>query len=196
MQLTEQEQRFDLNAAISFPIGLPGQWHDAEAVSVPDAYLKNWLLDTGSLTERLQSHCRQFSLSLLGQEPIAPALIPARLLQDSQGDWQVREVILHGEGQPWVFAHSLIPDALCKGDLAGLGNKPLGQRIFNDARFSRSAFELTQLSKDDALFDKLGIEATRSLWGRRSVFCFGGGVMMVAEIFLPGSPAYAHMQGN
>lgn len=105
-------------------------------------------------------------------------------------DWQVREVILWGENRPWVFARSIIPEALCSGDLANLGNQPLGKVIFNDPRFIRLPFQVGKLLQPDSLLQDLDIQAVAELWGRRSVFHFEQTEMMVAEIFLPDAPAY------
>ena len=169
---------------------------------MPDAYLSNWLLDTGSLTERLQSQCRQFTLHLLGQRQLAPTLEEINqlgaLVSKGPGDWQIREVILCGDNQPWVFARSILPDSLCEADLSGLGNKPLGQIIFNDSRFVRSPFQLTCIKQNQGFLDTLGIEvpSDMSLWGRRSSFRYQHHQMMVSEIFLPKAPAYSQMSGR
>jgi chorismate--pyruvate lyase len=92
-----------------------------------------------------------------------------------------------------VFARSIIPQSLCQSDFANLGNKPLGQLIFNDKRFNRSPFQVTHLSQPAPLLASLGFASARQLWGRRSVFCFQGMNMMVAEVFLPKAPAYRNI---
>ena len=184
-----------LTEKLSFPLGLNAIWHSPQGCTIPDPYLKNWLLDTGSLTERLQSHCRDFRVQLIGQRPLAAEheeflhmAIPPQ--QQSSTDWQVREVILWGENRPWVFARSIIPDALCCADLASLGNRPLGKVIFNDPRFVRLPFQVGKWLQPDSLLQALGIQPVAELWGRRSVFHFEQTKMMVAEIFLPDAPAY------
>jgi chorismate--pyruvate lyase len=189
-----------LTENISFPLGIDALWHSPQGCSIPDPYLKNWLLDTGSLTERLQSHCRDFRVQLIGQRPLAAEHeeflhmdVPQQ--QRNSTDWQVREVILWGENRPWVFARSIIPDALCNGDLANLGSRPLGKVIFNDPRFVRLPFQVGRLLKPDSLLRHLEIPPVTELWGRRSVFHFEQLKMMVAEIFLPDAPAYRQGAG-
>ncbi|MFT4993282.1 MAG: chorismate--pyruvate lyase [Paraglaciecola sp.] len=192
-----------LNQNTIFPFGINARWNCPAHVNIPDAYLKNWLLDTGSLTERLQSHCREFQVVVLGQRQAALTLEEKLQLEISkadydEADWQVREVILLGEKRPWVFARSIIPQSLCQSDFANLGNKPLGQLIFNDKRFSRSPFQVTHMAQPEPLLAQLGFASAEQLWGRRSVFCFQEIKMMVAEVFLPGAPAYkniAHLIG-
>jgi chorismate--pyruvate lyase len=173
---------------INKPLSLPFEWLSANQLTLNDAYLLNWLLDTGSLTERLQSMCRQFRVQVLYH---------GRLTASSD---YIREVVLWGDNQPWVYAHSVIPEAINNGELTGLGNKPLGQIIFNDSRFERGKFEVCRLSAAQlaaqhnevpkALFELNDLE--RSLYGRRSSFTFLSHSMSVAEVFLPDSPVYAN----
>lgn len=108
-------------------------------------------------------------------------------------EWLVREVVLWGDGQPWVFARSLIPQALCSDELANLGNQALGKIIFNDRRFVRQPFELCYLAQPNELLKTLELNTCEPLWGRRSVFTMNQLSMSVAELFLPQSPAYADM---
>ncbi|GAB2678693.1 chorismate--pyruvate lyase family protein [Aliiglaciecola aliphaticivorans] len=179
-----------------FPVSIPANWVSADDLPVADPYLKNWLLDTGSLTERLQSHCADFKVELIGQRQMRPESEELTQLtshnphsQDLQ--WQVREVILYGNGQPWVFARSVLPQQLCEMDLAELGSKPLGKIIFNDSRFSRSPFQLLKLPNTLHFTDFIRATEEQPLWGRRSLFDFNQLQLMVAEIFLPDCPAYS-----
>lgn len=117
-------------------------------------------------------------------------------LMDSDCSYVVREVLLYGQQTPWVFARSLLPETLCEGEhmgLSSLGNKPLGSLIFNDPRFIRQPFQITRIDSDNKLYQQLQLSTGESLWGRRSVFLFQKCKLMVAEIFLPQSPAYKLM---
>ncbi|MFA3791240.1 chorismate lyase [Aliiglaciecola sp. SL4] len=179
-----------------FPVSIPANWKSADDLPVADPYLKNWLLDTGSLTERLQSHCADFRVELVGQRQMSPddeELTQLTLNSPHADDmqWQVREVILYGNGQPWVFARSVLPQQLCEMDLAELGNKPLGKIIFNDNRFVRSPFQLLKLTNTLHFANFINTTDQQPLWGRRSVFDFQQLQLMVAEIFLPECPAYS-----
>ena len=107
-----------------------------------------------------------------------------------QQQWMVREVILLGDDKPWVFARSVIPMALWQSDFTDLNTQPLGQRIFNDSKFSRMPFEITQIQQSHPFCKKMRLCPSQDLWGRRSVFRFEALNMMVCEIFLPDSPAY------
>ncbi|MFT6898408.1 MAG: chorismate--pyruvate lyase [Paraglaciecola sp.] len=170
-------------------------WHGINELSVADATLKNWLLHSGSLTERLQTHCRDFSVCVLTQrQQLATAeeyqQLDVQLEDQSQSNWQVREVILHGDNQPWVFARSVIPQTLCEQDFAHLGNRPLGQLIFNDDRFKRMPFQFICLQPEKTWLRANNLPDAQHLWGRRSVFRYQHLSMMVAEVFLPQSPPY------
>lgn len=187
-----------LNLTTAFPITLSTQWFRPQECKVPDFHLKNWLLDTGSLTERLQAHCRDFRVQLLGQQP-APLLDNERELMETDAPYVVREVLLCGEQTPWVFARSLLPMALCEadnGELSTLGEKPLGRLLFNDPRFVRQPFQLTCIQPGNELLQQLNLTTCQPLWGRRSVFLFQQWRLMVAEVFLPQSPAYKLMGRN
>lgn len=186
-----------------FPVGIADRWHQVADMRIPDALLKNWLLNTSSLTERLQSQCQHFTVEVLGQAlAIRDQITTDEYLQlygnqyPEEQPTQIREVILYGDKLPWVFARTLIPKQFVENemqDLATLGNQPLGKILFNDRRFKRQEFELICCAPPQPLFDVLDITVAR-LWGRRSIFQFKQHHIMVCEIFLPGSPAYRDME--
>ena len=181
-----------------FPVGLAVDWLSLAEANIPEPTLKNWLLDTGSLTERVQSACGEFSLRLLGQQTLEPHSTELSLLQaNGQTSYQIREIVLCGDEQPWVFARSVIPQAVIDAELSNLGSEPLGKRLFNDKRFIRSEFQLCTLPYAqfpqhlaEQSSAQLKNNRKQNLWGRRSVFTFGAHHLIVAEVFLPGSPAY------
>jgi chorismate--pyruvate lyase len=184
----------------NFPVGLAVDWLSSAEVKIPNSTLNDWLLDTGSLTERVQAACSEFSLQLLGQQTLEPHSSELLMLQDNGlTTYQIREIVLCGDEQPWVFARSVIPQAVIEAELSNLGNEPLGKRLFNDKRFTRSEFQVCTLSYEQLSEQLAGQSASQSesevkqdLWGRRSVFTFGSHHLIVAEVFLPGSPAYGH----
>ncbi|WP_438865524.1 chorismate--pyruvate lyase family protein [Neptunicella sp.] len=180
-----------------FPINYVPQWFSAEQLKIPDPVLKNWLLDTGSLTERLQANSRHFRLELLGQEELAINASEQTSLGIEQTNPVVREVLLQGNQQNWVYARSLMSRKLCDDashQFGQLGNTPLGKVIFNDPRFTRQPFEICRVQSGSVLHQKLNIDSSFSLWGRRSVFSYQEYKLMVAEIFLPNAPAYKNQE--
>ena len=183
-----------LNSNIKFPVNISGQWHSSQDCQVSCPTLKNWLLNTGSLTERLQDHCHTFQLEVIGYQNESVSLADAEKIDCDSSIVIVREVILSGDDVPWVFAHTIMPQALFEdgvNDLANLQDKPLGSVIFNDPKFSRQPFELVALPVDNSLLSDLRIAISQPLWGRRSIFNYQEYKMMIAEVFLPFAPAYA-----
>jgi len=143
----------------------------------PDAAWRHWLLDAGSLTQRLirlsEGDFRVHVLEERWQTVPVPRLkgvLPAHLLQ--QRMWS-RKVILLGQGEPWVLAHSLVPQASLSGPLRWLPkleNRPLGAFLFRHKQLHRGVMELAP---------------AQDSWGRRSVFTLQGNPLLVAEFFLP-----------
>lgn len=186
---------------------MPVDWRSPTDFPDLPVYMQDWLLNTGSLTERLQALTSNFSVDLLGQEKMSIANDEATLLTDSkQQTWQVREVILQGSGagatqqknvvktehknksKDWVFARSVLPNELCNSAWSNLGNQPLGQRIFNDKSFVRSEFEIGQL-RFHPLTHQPFVDGNE-YWARRSKFKIDRFELIVAEAFLPDAPCY------
>lgn len=166
-----------------------------------DPLLRNWLLNTGSLTERLQANCHKFAVQLLGQQEGDISKEESQFLYGQFGDahekTQVREVFLTGNSANWVFARSLLPCSFLDNEmdeLTHLGTKPLGKIIFNDPRFVRQGFQLVECPVKCKTLRNLNIVSKHACWGRRSLFQFKSYRIMVAEIFLPDSPAYRNYQ--
>jgi chorismate--pyruvate lyase len=153
-----------------------------------------WLKNRDSLTAQIQS-LGKFSIRLVRQklgrptqDEAAPLAIQPRHLA-----W-IREVSLHCDGQPVIFAHTVLtchPRGPLTGWLARLGTRSLGALLFAHAGFSRGQLECRRLDHRHALF-KPAIKAMQlmaappeSLWARRSYFVFGRQKVLVTEIFSP-----------
>lgn len=151
-----------------------------------------WLIDNGSLTQRLQSVSGQFSVNRIRHRSGRPALDEASLLgMRPQQKALIREVQLCCAGVPVVFAHSVLPYKSLRGkwqDLGRLGNKPLGGALFADFNVRRSPLEYKKLPRHHALYKRaildLGMQKP-ILWARRSIFSLKGANIMVTEVFLP-----------
>lgn len=152
-----------------------------------------WLADQGSLTRRLKQHCRQFSV-----RPVRVGLLrpngdegPALRLQPGRVAY-VREVLLHCDNQPVVFAHSTVVQESLRGPWAAvtrLGNRPLGEALFSNPRVMRSELQYRRISPGHPLArqaGKAGIATKgQTFWARRSLFTLQGHSLMVTEVFLP-----------
>jgi chorismate--pyruvate lyase len=185
--------------SLSFPYGESIQWFSPEkAQSIPETLLKDWLLTTGSLTLRLKSVCKTFEVKVLGE------LITLPLSGESianEAMW-VREVLLCLDGEPWIFARTLIPQSLLdfqQQAFTHLGNKPLGELLFNHDEIQPGRIELAQFetcSKLAQLAKDLNQDVTESLWGRRRYFSLYNTDLIVSEIFLPAAVAKINSQSH
>ena len=151
-----------------------------------DAPTLEWLFDQGSLTRRLtQLSADQFCVTPLceGWQTLRDDECQALGLAPRSEGW-VREVYLLGQDQPWVFARSVAPRAALERSgvaLAGLGSRSLGELLFSDAAFTRSALQATRYPAHWLP----AADAQSGLWGRRSCFRRGELGVLVAEVFLP-----------
>lgn len=154
---------------------------------------RDWLLDRSSLTLRLQRTCSgQFHVEVLSQRMEPPMLSESRALNRPPQELAlVRQVRLHCDNQPWVFARTVIPLPSLHGglrQLALLGNKPLGAVLFADPTMQRSAVEVTRIGQGKRLFAMATGDSPRNaseIWGRRSVFTLQRQPLLVSEFFLP-----------
>ena len=159
----------------------------------PAPLLCQWLQDRGSLTARLVALSRgEFRVRVLRQQHRLPSLDEQLALGLKRpGLALVREVILEGAGQPWVFARSVLPLSSLTGQLRQLrrqGSRPLGAFLFSQPRLVRSPIQVVRLGAGQVYVPAACLPATSGqppLWGRRSVFWLQGKPLLVSEVFLP-----------
>lgn len=157
----------------------------------------DWLLDPGSLTMRLKNYCRNFRVEVLSQQWGAVFLSEGHQLGIPERQWaNIREVKLLCDDVPLVFARTIIPRATLTGlerKLLTIGNKPLGQLLFDHPDMRRSTFEIAEIKPQHYQFQKArtGLEDNKTLlYGRRSVFFLSGKPLSVSEIFTRHFPFY------
>jgi chorismate--pyruvate lyase len=148
------------------------RFHDA-----PDSAWKSWLLDPGSLTERLIHHTQgAFRVQVAGEcwwqghSTYLTRLLGSRIA--SQRMWS-RKVVLVGEAAPWVVAHTLVPVQSLNGPLSRvrrLRSRPLGAFLFSHPGLQRPVMHVSPYTQG---------------WGRCSKFELYGSPVLVAEFFLP-----------
>lgn len=142
------------------------------------AYL-DWLLLEDSMTKRFEQHCSRVTVILLREEFVtADEHLPeAELLPLAQRYW-LREILLCGDGEPWLVGRTVVPESTLAGPelaLQQLGTTPLGRYLFS----------LSTLTRD---FIQIGRSA--ELWGRRSRLRLSDKPLLLTELFLPASPLY------
>lgn len=165
-------------------------WYPAARFPSPELTpsVRRWLLDQGSLTQRLIDQQRgHFSVQLLRQDWRVPLPSEQRLLHMLPRQRAIiREVILQQGPNEVVFARSVLPASSLEGKLAHLrrlGNKPLGAILFNTAGMQRNPFELALIDQRCTYLPP-DIDLQGPVWGRRSRFEVYGQPLMVSEVFL------------
>ncbi|MGH1484696.1 MAG: chorismate--pyruvate lyase family protein [Cellvibrionaceae bacterium] len=171
-------------------------------------HLSAWLLDQGSLTQKLVERSQgRLRVKVLQQRIQAARLSEYKALAQpvhskrssakptskpiafNTRRWAVvREVVLYGNDVPWVYARTIIPLLTLKGSLRRLhylGNKPLGGALFADPSMRRQGLELAEITTQDLPPNAQSLHASKgSIWGRRSLFFLKNKPLLVCEVFL------------
>jgi chorismate--pyruvate lyase len=157
-----------------------------------DAALHLWLHDHGSLTQRIQQRCEKFSVLPVRSGLARIAYDEACLLGIAPHQFAYsREVFLHADGKPVVFAHSTCTSEHLRGAwkaMNGLGNLSLGSLLFTHPLVIRQPLHFKALRAHHPLYRSAiqNLEgASDSLWARRSLFTLQGAPLLVTEVFLP-----------
>jgi len=160
-----------------------------------DPLWRSWLLDHGSLTQRLiQASNGAFQVRKLRQGWQYPTPSEAACLGIKPRQLAfVREVELLCHNEPWVYARSVFPQTTLTGRLRSLkklDTRPLGALLFSEPSMRRSHFEVAALNYPD-LTNYFTSESNHFAWGRRSLFFIDEKPILVAEIFLPALEQHA-----
>lgn len=167
---------------------------DEWPASARPARLWAFLSEAGSLTERLRARAGGLTVQVLSQGHATLSDEDMYLLgakPDEAG--YVRQVFLCGPGQqPWVYARSVVAGP-SEDWLKGLGEQPLGDRVFADPAASRSPIAVAQLEPRHSLHKEAVARLTAdqrsvasgTLWARRSRLSVDSGHILIYECFLP-----------
>ena len=159
---------------------------------LPEPGLRNWLLDAGSLTAKLIKLSNgKFRVQVLQQVYGRASKSEALALGIDFGALcLIREVILRGKDQPWVFARSVLPLTSLTGSIRHLRkqrNRPLGAFLFSQPHLKRSPIALSFINRHHTYVpDELLNDA--EVCGRRSIFWLHDKPLLVSEVFLPDFP--------
>lgn len=162
----------------------------------------SWLREDVSLTLKLKNKYPDFEVMPIAESATLVLLDEYAQLNIHRTERAfVRDVLLKGNGQSVVFAHSVMPLPLLRSrwaKLTKLGKRPLGAVLFSNSTIKRSALVFKKINHHHALFQKVmtaylptELKARpTSLWARRSVFSLDQHVkspltVMVTEVFLP-----------
>ncbi len=162
-------------------------------LSGASAAVHAWLTDQGSLTRSVIASCHhRFRVDLIEQGHACALPSEARLLAAGAPQATlVREVRLYCGNEAWVFARTLMPMAGLYGPmraLTQLGRRPLGEVLFSDPTTRRLQIEVARITPRHHLFARATAHLKcppDALWGRRTLFAYGGERILVNELFLP-----------
>ena len=144
------------------------------------ANILDWLLELGSMTKRFEQHSQQVTVipyleCYVSQDKLSADEVQS--LPKSQRYW-VREVVMYGDGIPWLLGRTVIPEETLTDDdqqLVDIGRMPLGRDLF---------------SRDSLTRDYIHIGSCANRWVRCSRLRLSDKPLLLTEIFLPESPAY------
>lgn len=154
--------------------------HYHHALPPMSVALREWLLLEDSMTQRFESHCSCVSVMLLFEDFVtSDALLAqeAALLPADPRFW-LREILLCGDGEPWLAGRTVVPQSTLNGPelaLQALGTTPLGRYLFTSSTLTRDFIETGRSGE---------------LWGRRSRLRLANKPLLLTELFLPQSPLY------
>ncbi|CAM3138596.1 MULTISPECIES: chorismate lyase [Vibrio] len=165
------------------------EWQEPDKFSFPTQNAKNWLLEQGSLSRLLESHCQTLNVDLLHNKVVkAEKLDSQEIVLLTKEECLLRKVVLKGDQQPWVLGRTLIPQSSMNGqqyDLTRQGEIPLGLTVFNAENVKRDALQVGWAKTSDGQF-----------LARRSRLWMNHKPMLVAELFLPAAPIYSKERGK
>lgn len=143
-----------------------------------DNTLADWLFMEGSLTQRFSRYCQQLSITPIRQTFINSQTADDDGLLPQEPRYWLREIVLYGDGTPWLLARTLIPESTLSGNeqqILHLGTTPLGNYLFTHPQLTR---------------DFIQPGHSKQLWGRRSRLRLAGKPLLLTELFLSAAPAY------
>jgi len=169
-------------------------WFDHPNALQAAPLLCSWLVDSGSMTFKLRARCAQLQVQLCtAGNGNALADESALLGQHRREPVLERDVILHCDGQPVLFGHTVTPTASLQEwpFLRRLGTRPLGASLFADPLVQRAPIQFARLHAAHPLVRRLrqalepGMDLRLPLYARRSLFRRHGSLLLVTDVFLP-----------
>ena len=138
-------------------------WTDIENIDQKvSAEVRSWLLEKGPITQRIKL-TEEFKLQIICDEEKEVPDSELKFLKFKSKKNRLREVLLHGNNTPRVYARSVIPNETIENGfrkLGELGNKPLGDILFNKNIFKKehtqyASFKINKIPFGDERLDIL-----------------------------------------
>lgn len=174
---------------------LEATWQSADPQALTPQQV-DWVLHNGSMTQHLRRHCQQLQVKIGFQGIVTlDQLAAAEQIPLPPGECSLwlREVILCGDGEPWIYARTLIPLSMLEHqgiDLRAIGETPIGELLFRAPGIERRELQHSWVCLPLAVAQALSLSARSPLLARRSSLCHGPQYLSVTEVFLPSAPVY------
>ncbi len=137
--------------------------------------IRSWLLEKGPITHRIKL-TEEFKLQIICDEEKEVPESELKFLKFDSKRNRLREVLLHGNNTPRVFARSVIPNETIEygfKKLGELGSKPLGDILFNKDIFKKELMQYASFKINQNIF-----------WGRKARYTVKSYPFSVMEVFL------------
>ena len=137
--------------------------------------VRSWLLEKGPITQRIKL-TEEFKLQIICDEEKEVPDSELIFLKLKSKKNRLREVLLHGNNTPRVYARSIIPNETIENGfrkLGELGNKPLGDILFNKDIFKKELMQYASFKINQNIF-----------WGRKARYTVKNYPFSVMEVFL------------
>jgi chorismate--pyruvate lyase len=160
----------------------------------PSSGMRSWLTDRRSLTDKLIAGSRQFRVQRLHQQRALSLPDEFAMLSATRRRCvSEREVLLLCDGDPVVFAHTVVPMDATASDwpfFSALGERSLGTTLFGDPQVARGSLQFARLHAEHPLVQRACLATgagsiERPLYARRCMFRRKNGLLLVTEVFLP-----------
>ncbi|NPA72712.1 MAG: chorismate lyase [Gammaproteobacteria bacterium] len=172
----------------------PSFWKPARLIQriTPNRIIQTWLTTKNSLTLRIRQQCPEMQVVVLSERTERPLLDESTALglAENEPAW-VRCVLLQCADKKWVYARTIIPHLTPDSPwvaLQKLGDKPLGEVLFEQKSIERTPFEFSSQPLTDwpYLSENLVDGTTKAKgYARRSTFTQADAPLLLTEVFLP-----------
>ena len=176
------------------PLSLPAYWVSQNKTEQYTAKINSWLYDNDSLTQKLETLSQKFEVHIRQQRTMNATDSALSGYFDQENSVLLREVFLHCDDLPVIFAQTEIPLSTLTQELADLGSDSLGNILFKDKTMRRGPIEVAQLTEKsqlNTLCESIKQNCSHPLWVRRSLFYLNNKPLLVSELFLPASDIYS-----
>lgn len=153
-----------------------------------------WLLEYGSLTERLETKFGNICVDIIEEGNSSLSDYDKQFFNLKKIETFVRKVILSTQDNSLIFAKTIVSGK--SQAIEQLGSKPLGKILFSNKLLQRKRFRVRKIDKKDPLIttNNIPLEKTdlKYLWARQSLWVSKNEDMelLLYEVFLPDLGVY------